>query len=106
MEMQMCSRCRKRMAVVYITKYENGETERINTDESWKCTQGEIRRTDIYMGEYVDHRLSLGNFSAPDYDDLIFFFHFVTPISKREPFPLLVTSSNAIPRSFAINSAT
>ncbi len=26
MEMQMCSRCQKRFAVVYITKYENGET--------------------------------------------------------------------------------
>lgn len=52
-----------------VLEYENGETERINTDESWKCTQGEIRRTDIYMGEYVDHRKSLGNFSAPDYDD-------------------------------------
>ncbi|MBE6712264.1 MAG: alpha-L-rhamnosidase [Ruminococcaceae bacterium] len=52
-----------------VLEYENGETERINTDESWLCTQGEIRRTDIYMGEYVDHRLSLGDFSAVDYDD-------------------------------------
>ncbi len=52
-----------------VLEYENGETERINTDGNWKCTQGEIRRTDIYMGEYVDHRLCLGNFSAPDYDD-------------------------------------
>lgn len=52
-----------------VLEYENGEIERINTDETWKCAQGEIRRTDIYMGEYVDHRLSLGNFSAADYDD-------------------------------------
>lgn len=52
-----------------VLEYENGEIERINTDESWKCNQGEIRRTDIYMGEYVDHRMDLGNFSAVDYDD-------------------------------------
>ncbi len=52
-----------------VLEYENGEIEKINTDETWKCAQGEIRRTDIYMGEYVDHRLSLGDFSAADYDD-------------------------------------
>lgn len=50
-------------------EYEDGSKEEIRTDDTWRATQGEIRRTDIYMGEYIDTRLSLGNFSAPDYDD-------------------------------------
>ena len=49
--------------------YEDGECERIQTDESWKASSGEIIYNDIYMGEYVDHRLSLGNFSEYGYDD-------------------------------------
>ena len=47
----------------------NGECEIIPTDESWKASSGEILRSDIYMGEYVDRRLSLGNFSDFYYDD-------------------------------------
>ena len=50
-------------------EYENGEIEEISTGEDWKANRGEILRSDIYMGEYVDHRLSLGNFSLVDYDD-------------------------------------
>ncbi len=50
-------------------EYEKGETEEIISDTDWKATSGEILRSDIYMGEYIDHRLSLGDFSSPDYDD-------------------------------------
>ncbi|MBQ7642595.1 MAG: family 78 glycoside hydrolase catalytic domain, partial [Clostridia bacterium] len=50
-------------------EYSSGRKERIITDETWKATSGEILRNDIYMGEYIDHRLSLGDFSAYDYDD-------------------------------------
>lgn len=49
--------------------YEDGSIEKINTDGTWKATSGEILRTDIYMGEYVDHRLDLGDFSQYDYND-------------------------------------
>ncbi len=49
--------------------YEDGTTEQIDTGSHWKATTGEILRTDIYMGEYVDHRLDLGNFSGFDYND-------------------------------------
>ncbi len=52
-----------------VIEYENGEGDVVNTDDSWLATQGEIRRSDIYMGEYVDHRMSLGDFSTYDYDD-------------------------------------
>lgn len=50
-------------------EYVDGTTEDIHTDSSWKATKGEIIRSDIYMGEYVDHRLSLGDFSLFEYDD-------------------------------------
>ena len=50
-------------------EYEDGSVEEINTDESWRAAKGEILRSDIYMGEYIDHRLSLGSFSRFDYDD-------------------------------------
>ncbi|MBQ8407284.1 MAG: family 78 glycoside hydrolase catalytic domain [Clostridia bacterium] len=50
-------------------EYTDGRVEEIPTDGTWKAAKGEILRSDIYMGEYVDHRLSLGNFSAFDYDD-------------------------------------
>ena len=49
--------------------FEDGSTQLIQTDENWKATQGAIRRSDIYMGEYIDTRLDLGDFSAADYDD-------------------------------------
>ncbi len=49
--------------------YADGSCEVIGTDESWKASAGAIMRSDIYMGEYVDARRSLGSFSAPDYDD-------------------------------------
>ncbi len=50
-------------------EYADGREEELNTDKSWRATKGEILRSDIYMGEYVDHRLSLGDFSRFDYDD-------------------------------------
>ena len=56
------------MAVVRI-EYVDGTVEEIETNGEWKAAAGEIRRSDIYMGEYVDRRLSLGNFSDVAYDD-------------------------------------
>ncbi len=49
--------------------YEDGRVETVITDQSWKASAGEILRSDIYMGEFVDHRLSLGDFSTVGYDD-------------------------------------
>jgi len=50
-------------------EYADGTTEEIATDTTWRATSGAIRRSDIYMGEFVDSRLDLGNFSAFNYDD-------------------------------------
>lgn len=56
------------MATVRI-EYQDGTREDINTDDTWKAASGAIRRSDIYMGEYIDSRFELGDFSSPDYDD-------------------------------------
>lgn len=50
-------------------EYADGSTEEISTDETWRASAGAIRRSDIYMGEYTDNRLSLGDFSRFAYDD-------------------------------------
>jgi len=50
-------------------EYEDGTIDTVITDESWKAACGEILYDDIYMGEYVDHRKSLGEFSRFGYDD-------------------------------------
>lgn len=50
-------------------EYLDGTLEEISTDSSWKAASGAIRRSDIYMGEYVDARLDVGAFSDSDYDD-------------------------------------
>ena len=50
-------------------EYEDGNIEEIVTDETWRANSGSILRSDIYMGEYVDNRKNLGNFSSFDYDD-------------------------------------
>lgn len=50
-------------------EYEDGTIEEIETDTNWKANSGAIRRSDIYMGEYTDSRLDLGDFSAYNYDD-------------------------------------
>ncbi|MBQ8611532.1 MAG: family 78 glycoside hydrolase catalytic domain [Oscillospiraceae bacterium] len=50
-------------------QYADGSCEEIRSDESWKAAKGEILRSDIYMGEYTDRRLSLGAYSCYDYDD-------------------------------------
>ncbi len=50
-------------------EYKDGRVEEIGADVDWRASAGAIRRSDIYMGELVDARLDLGDFSAPDYDD-------------------------------------
>ena len=50
-------------------EYTDGAIEEISTDNTWKASSGEILRSDIYMGEYVDNRLSKGDFSLYEYDD-------------------------------------
>lgn len=50
-------------------EYLDGRVQYVNTGRNWKASSGEIVRSDLYMGEYIDKRLSLGDFSVYGYDD-------------------------------------
>ena len=57
------------VTVLIRIEYTDGSVDEIETDPSWRATTGAIRRSDIYMGEYIDSRFELGDFSSFDYDD-------------------------------------
>ncbi|MBK1876015.1 alpha-L-rhamnosidase [Pelagicoccus mobilis] len=50
-------------------EYEDGSTESISSDSSWKATSGPVRQSDILMGEVYDARMGLGNWKYAEYDD-------------------------------------
>jgi len=50
-------------------EYEDGNTEIIASDRSWKSNEGAIREADIIMGETYDARLENSGWDAPNYDD-------------------------------------
>lgn len=50
-------------------EHTDGSVEQISTDDNWRATSGAIIRSDIYMGEYVDSRFDVGDFSSFGYDD-------------------------------------
>ncbi|MGH7492876.1 MAG: family 78 glycoside hydrolase catalytic domain [bacterium] len=49
--------------------YENGSTQIIATDETWKASTGPILSSDIYNGEIYDARLEKKGWSTPDFND-------------------------------------
>ncbi|MBN2412501.1 glycoside hydrolase family 78 protein [candidate division KSB1 bacterium] len=49
--------------------YENGRTELICTDDSWKASTGPVLMSDIYNGETYDARKEMENWSRPGLDD-------------------------------------
>ncbi|MBL7856745.1 MAG: glycoside hydrolase family 78 protein [Cyclobacteriaceae bacterium] len=50
--------------------YDDGTTERIQTNEKWKCsTQGPVRSSEIYHGERYDARLEQVNWTSHSYVD-------------------------------------
>ena len=50
-------------------EYEDGSTEIIATDKSWKSNQGAIREADILMGEVYDATMENTGWDAPGYND-------------------------------------
>ncbi|SFB94919.1 alpha-L-rhamnosidase [Algibacter lectus] len=50
-------------------EYEDGTTEIIASDTSWKSNQGAIREADILMGEVYDATLESTGWDAPGYND-------------------------------------
>lgn len=57
------------LKVKIVVEYDYGVREEIFTDEDWSANIGEVVYSDLFNGEYVDKRLSLGDFSAFEYDD-------------------------------------
>lgn len=49
--------------------YQDGATETIITNTSWKAVTGPILKSDIYNGETYDARLELAGWSQPGFDD-------------------------------------
>jgi len=49
--------------------YEDGATERVVTDETWRAATGPILASDIYDGEIYDARLERLGWSVAGYDD-------------------------------------
>ena len=50
-------------------EYEDGSSETIATDASWKATTGPILKSDFYDGETSDARLEMDGWSGPGFDD-------------------------------------
>lgn len=49
--------------------YEDGSTDQVVSDGSWKSSTGEIRSSEIYDGETIDARLKKKGWDLPDYQD-------------------------------------
>ena len=89
-------------------QYDDGSNEVIGTDSTWRANKGEILRSDIYMGEYVDSRLSLGDFSLPSYDDSAWDFANVPKFKFsrnlylwRMPIPPVIVKECFIPKKIS-----
>ncbi|UFS58570.1 alpha-L-rhamnosidase [Subtercola endophyticus] len=48
--------------------YDDGSTSTITSDDEWQTANGRIHYTDLLMGEYVDARRDLGDWTSPGYD--------------------------------------
>ncbi len=49
--------------------YDDGATETVVTDSSWRATTGPILSSDLLMGETYDARRALPGWDLPDFDD-------------------------------------
>lgn len=50
-------------------EYQDGTTERVNTDTDWKVSTGPLLEADMLMGETYDARLEMPGWSKPDFAD-------------------------------------
>ncbi|MCJ7647403.1 MAG: glycoside hydrolase family 78 protein [Candidatus Lokiarchaeota archaeon] len=49
--------------------YEDGSSENVLTDESWKVSSGPIQENGMYFGEIYDARLEITGWNQPNFDD-------------------------------------
>ncbi len=52
-----------------VIEYEDGSSETLATDASWRVAEGPILESDIYNGERYDARRERPGWDAPDFDD-------------------------------------
>jgi alpha-L-rhamnosidase len=50
-------------------EYEDGTTQSVATDGSWRCSTGPILFSDLLMGESYDARLEMPGWAEPGFDD-------------------------------------
>ncbi|HEV2355365.1 MAG TPA: family 78 glycoside hydrolase catalytic domain, partial [Puia sp.] len=51
-----------------IIRYRDGPTDTIATGPDWRASTGEVRSSEIYNGERIDHRLTRKGWTEPGYD--------------------------------------
>jgi alpha-L-rhamnosidase len=51
-----------------VLEYQNGETEVIGTDNTWKFTEGPLLKNDVYLGEVYDARKEIEGWNLPGFD--------------------------------------
>lgn len=60
---------RPKLLAQIIVRFQDGSTQTIVTDDSWKTTLGPLLEADLIMGESYDARRELTGWDAADYDD-------------------------------------
>ena len=65
-----------------IIRYKDGSSDTFATGPGWRSSTGEVRSSEIYNGERIDHRFVKSGWSLPDYDDSQW-----TPV-QTEDFPM------------------
>jgi alpha-L-rhamnosidase len=59
---------RPQLLAQLVIDYTDGSREVVATDETWKVTDGPLRRNSVYMGEDYDARLELPGWDKPGFD--------------------------------------
>ncbi|MCY1720957.1 family 78 glycoside hydrolase catalytic domain [Prolixibacteraceae bacterium Z1-6] len=52
-----------------ILEYQNGKTEEVATDNSWKFADGPLLKNNIYLGDVYDARNEINGWDKPGFDD-------------------------------------
>ena len=50
-------------------EYEDGTSEVVATDKTWRCSDGPIISSDLLMGEHYDARKEMPGWDTPEFDD-------------------------------------
>jgi alpha-L-rhamnosidase len=52
-----------------VIHYKDGGSDTIATGPEWRSSTGDVRASEIYNGERIDHHLAKNGWSLPEYDD-------------------------------------